>query len=283
MKATVGIGLAIFCSEFLMQVLSIAVNDRSHKYIEMIQPNEQDDTATTDTGNGLFLMIYNKTFRRRKPFANAVKIEVMSAVYSVISVIVLMIEITFIVLNAVYGLSHVIDRKWITEGLSNQYITSSIDLESFYKFLSIGSIVIVPIISINRLVGLIAISTKQTKILYINFILTIVASIVTFIFVILTSVLLSGENSCTYTINSSKHSCPEMNYIVGVLLSVLIIELLMQITHAVLSAKVKDQLKARIMDSSNPLPESKKIFHRPSHVPGSDTEIDPDDLEKFNS
>ncbi|XP_071122853.1 uncharacterized protein [Mytilus edulis] len=282
MKAMVGIGLAIFCSEFLMQVLSIAVNDRSHKYIEQIQPNEEDDTATTDTGKGLFLMIYDKTFRRRKPFVNAVKIEVMSAVYSVTSVIVLMIEITFIVLNAVYGLSHVIDRKWITEGLSKQYITSSIDLESFYKFLSMGSIVIIPIISINRFVGLIAISTKQTKILYINFILTIVASVVTFIFVILTSVLLSAENRCTYTTNGSIHSCPEMNYIVGVLLSVLIIELLMQITHAVLSAKVKDQLRARIMDSSNPLPESRKVFHRPSHVPDLDTNIHHDDTESIS-
>ncbi|CAG2209053.1 unnamed protein product [Mytilus edulis] len=246
MKATVGIGLAIFCSEFVMQVLSIAVNDRSYKYIENIKPNEQDDSATTDTGQGLFLMIYDKTFRRRKPFLNAVKIEVMSAVYSVISVIVLMIEITFIVLNAVYGLSHVIDRKWITEGLSKQYITSSIDLESFYKFLSIGSIVIVPLISINRFVGLIAISTKKTKILYINFILTIVASVVTFIFVILTSILLAV------------------------------------ITHAVLSAKVKDQLKARIMDSSNPLPESRKVFHRPSHVPDLNTKIHHDDTESIS-
>ncbi|XP_076116454.1 uncharacterized protein LOC143083934 [Mytilus galloprovincialis] len=283
MKATVGIGLAIFCSEFVMQVLSIAVNDRSYKYIENIKPNEQDDSATTDTGQGLFLMIYDKTFRRRKPFLNAVKIEVMSAVYSVIAVIVLMIEITFIVLNAVYGLSHVIDRKWITEGLSNQYITSSIDFEEFYKFLSIGSIVIIPIISINRFVGLMAISTKKTKILYITFILTIVASVVTFIFVILTSILLAVENSCTYTINSSIHSCPEMNYIVGVLLCVLIVELLMQITHAVLSAKVKDQLKARIMDSSNPLPESRKVFHRPSHVPDSDTNIVQDDTETIKS
>ncbi|XP_052067719.1 uncharacterized protein LOC127706996 isoform X2 [Mytilus californianus] len=283
MRATVGVGLAIFCSEFLMQVLSVAVNDRSHKYIEKIQPNEQDDTTNADTGKGLFLMIYDKTFRRRKPFVNAVKTEVMIAVYSVIAVIVLMIEIPFIVLNAVYGLSHVIDRKWITEGLSNQYIMSSLDLEVFYKFLSIGSIVIIPIISINRFVGLIAISIKQTKILYINLILTIVASVVTFIFVILTSILLSAENSCTYTTDGSIHSCPEMNYIVGVLLSVLIIEMLMQITHAVLSVKVKDKIKARIMDSSNPLPESRKVFHRPSHIPDSDTNIGDNHLDSENA
>lgn len=112
----------------------------------------------------------------------------------------------------------------------------------------------------------------------------IVISVVTFILVILTSILLSAENSCTYiTDGSNEHSCPEMNYIVGVLLSVLIIELLMQITHAVLSVKIKDKIKARIMDSSSPLPESRKIFHRPSQIPDSDTNIAENEINTENA
>lgn len=77
-----------------------------------------------------------------------------------------MIEITFFVLAILYGLTSVINRDWIETGLDNIFVTS-MDMEVLYQFLAICSVALVPLIIINRFIGIIAVSKKWKHVLYV--------------------------------------------------------------------------------------------------------------------
>ena len=77
-----------------------------------------------------------------------------------------MIEVCFIVLVSMYGLSWVMDRYWITLGLHTLY-NSSMNLGVLFDLLTICCLVLIPVICMNRFLGIYAVSTKRTYILYI--------------------------------------------------------------------------------------------------------------------
>jgi hypothetical protein len=64
-----------------------------------------------------------------------------------------MIEVTFIVLVPIYGLSWVVDRSWVTVGL-NAVSEGSLNIKLTFDFLTIGLLVLIPIIVLNRFLGI---------------------------------------------------------------------------------------------------------------------------------
>ncbi|XP_063417203.1 uncharacterized protein LOC134699538 [Mytilus trossulus] len=159
----VGVAVAMIILEILIQVISFLVHDRCYKYF---LPDEGTESLIgPDQQKGMFLMMYDKFFRRRKKFSSG-KIEVFVAVHFVLAVFFLIIELIFIALVSVYGLSSVLDRQWITSGLGSLY-KISMNLEVVFKFLSIGCLVLIPLISINRIIGIIAVSCTWIKVVYV--------------------------------------------------------------------------------------------------------------------
>ena len=76
-----------------------------------------------------------------------------------------MIEVTFIVLVPIYGLSWVIDRSWVTSVLY-KVREGSLNIGLTFDFLAIGLLVLIPIIVLNRFLGIGTVFKRWKKVLY---------------------------------------------------------------------------------------------------------------------
>ena len=64
-----------------------------------------------------------------------------------------------------YGVSWYADKSWVDSGLYNIY-KEAVNLGVLFDFLSIGSLVIIPIICMNRFFGIAAILKSRKVFLY---------------------------------------------------------------------------------------------------------------------
>jgi len=76
-----------------------------------------------------------------------------------------MIEVTFIVLVSIYGLSWVIDRSWVTGGLYNVR-EGNLNIGLTFDFLAIGLLALIPIIVLNRFLGIGTVFKRWKKVFY---------------------------------------------------------------------------------------------------------------------
>ncbi len=76
-----------------------------------------------------------------------------------------MIEVFFVVLVAIYGLSSIMDRRWVTDGLWN-VSEAGLNIKRTFDFLSIGLLVLMPIIVLNRFMGIGAVFKRWKKVFY---------------------------------------------------------------------------------------------------------------------
>ena len=75
------------------------------------------------------------------------------------------IEVSFVVLVAIYGLSSIMDRRWVTDGLWNVSEAGS-NIKRTFDFLAIGLLVLMPIIVLNRFMGIGAVFKRWKKVFY---------------------------------------------------------------------------------------------------------------------